>query len=197
MRKLSLAVALLLCLTAASNAFTNTIQDSINPSLTPAPNSTWSANYVAWVYMAGNSYTLTDLETKWGTLGNSGTVGVALYSGFSTGPTGLLGSSTMFANNNNSWSTSTFSPIAITAGTTYYIDFSGAMNLSANFNATGPGTLTSYYFSDDGSNWGLGSLQVYGIFQFGGTQTPEPGSMVLLGSGLLGAAGMIRRRLSK
>jgi PEP-CTERM motif len=33
-------------------------------------------------------------------------------------------------------------------------------------------------------------------FTYNGTTTPEPGTLVMLGSGLLAAAGMIRRRLS-
>src|ERR1035441_2893756 len=100
MRKSSVVLILLLCLVAATNVFADVIVDSINPSLTPDPCCTWYSHWIAWVYTPGLSYTLSDVETKWSSAGVSGNVGVAIYSGFSGGPTGLLGSSTMFAANN-------------------------------------------------------------------------------------------------
>ena len=194
MRKSYLILILMICAAAATNVFADIVIDSINPTLTPAAGY-WSANYVAWEYSPGITYTLTDVESKFSSDGNSGTLGVAIYSEFASGPTGLLGSSTMFANNSDDWSTSYFSPISLTAGHTYYIVFSGTSGVGVNVNGTGPGTLTPYYFSYDNSNWYYWNAS-YGMFQFSGTPSiPEPSSIVLLGSGLLGMAGVIRRKL--
>lgn len=193
MRISSLAAVLLLCFAMAITLSATPIADAINPSLSPC-NCFWGAVYEGWTYTPTVSYILGDLETKWSSGGNSGTVGVAIYSGWSNGPVGLLGSSTMFANNNNDWSVADFSPIPITAGDTYYLFFSGTGGIGANLNFSGPGTITPYYWSTDDVNWVYFNLG-YGMFQFS-TAVPEPGSMLLLGSGLLAAAGAIRRKFN-
>ena len=52
--------------------------------------------------------------------------------------------------------------------------------------------LTNTIAGGDGSIW----FNDGGTFQLSGTATPEPGSMVLLGSGVLGLAGILRRKLT-
>ena len=66
MRTLWLTLALLLCLAAVTNVFADAIQDSINPLLIPDNNGFWAANYFVWGYTAAKSYTLTDVESKFG-----------------------------------------------------------------------------------------------------------------------------------
>ena len=208
MRTPSLILALLLCLAAVTNVFADAIQDSINPSLVPDNNGRWAANYFVWGYTAAKSYTLTDVESKFGPGGKSATLQVAIYDGFGfpsggfpSGPTGLLGSSTMLAMNNDNWSTAVFSPVKITAGHTYGIEFSGTSGVSDNASPDpfGLGTITPFYYGFNGSSWFyLDPNPEKGIFQFSGvpinTATPEPGSLLMLGTGLLAAVGAIHRK---
>lgn len=58
--------------------------------------------------------------------------------------------------------------------------------------ATGTETPLSFTFQNDPGYWFLDGVQVQ---QQGGGTVPEPGTLVMFGSGVLGLAGMIRRKL--
>jgi hypothetical protein len=59
--------------------------------------------------------------------------------------------------------------------------------------ATDTTTRLTFTFRNDPNYWFLDNVSLSG----GGGTTPEPGTLVLFGSGLLGLAGVIRRKLNR
>ena len=94
--------------------------------------------------------------------------------------------------------TSTISGLNVSLGAgTYYLEllngttaFGGFNNLFWDENS-GPSTAYEYPFFTTGIN-----SQAFNLYGTTGTTTPEPGTLMLLGSGVAGLAGMLRRKIN-
>ena len=98
------------------------------------------------------------------------------------------------------------SPMTLLAGTSYVV---GGETLSDNYALdythsfiVGPGITYDGHVETYGASLAYPGLGIITYFDdFGGnfqyTPTPEPGSMMLLGSGLFGLAGIVRRKMAR
>ena len=86
--------------------------------------------------------------------------------------------------------------VSVTAGAQYFLVIDAASDAweAWNLNTTG---ATGLLLQDSGSGWNSFPDQADGAFDVltGNTTTPEPSSLLMLGAGLAGLAGTLRKRL--
>jgi len=170
---------------------------------------------LGWSFDVTSSITVTDLAvfTDTGNLVEDHEVGIwdaagnLLVSAF-VGPTCGANGAVLDQLGQQLWCHTLVSPTALAPGTytigatwnslTDDMIFDGTIN--DNVNGPNVAFLENAYiaggFADPTNTTGDGHSYFGPNFSYGSTSTPEPGTLVLLGSGLLGAVGVVRRKLN-
>jgi hypothetical protein len=182
-----------------AEATASTIVDSIDASSPLVVGASWGVPEAGFSYTPAFSYTLDGIATQFGSNGSSysQTVTVAIYMGL-PGSLTLLGSGDIIPVA-NTFVTASISPVALTAGTTYFVAFENINGVYVNLTDSGPVTTGIYYDESGGQIFNKGPNGVAAVgfgfeTEFFGTAVPEPSTWAMLLLGFAGIGFMAYRR---
>jgi len=204
---LALAVICVICIPAAADTIYNNFDagDSYNccNGWTVSGHGSPPGQFItANSFTAGATGFVTQIDLAVGVVTGDGGATAALYTVDNGIPGTLLGSWDFVAHQTfgNCCAIETIDISGgpqLTSGTDYFMVLT-ADNITWdawNYNTTGA-TGLDLYSQDDGQTWNSNGVTTIGAFRIEGTEVPEPGTLVMLGSGIVAAAAGLRRKFN-